>query len=329
MIRIRTVIAAAALSAALALPAAAQAGGPLFLKRDVTVTGELVRIGDFVENVGPAATVAIFRAPDPGETGSVPVRTILEAIRVHQITGVDTGDIAEVSVTRAGRAFGSKELEALVVRTIAARNKAIEIDHLTVRFDGEVPTINTVAGAGDLQLSRIAHDGRSGRFEATLDIPGRPALRLTGTAVVTVEIAVPVRSINRGDLIKASDLTMVRRPKGEAGADAITNPDFAIGRAARRALRAEQAIKQADLMKPEVVQRNDNITIFFEVPGILLTARGKALDSGAEGDVINVTNVQSKRTVQATVTGPGQVTVSVASRTPTAIAAASTVMQPE
>jgi flagellar basal body P-ring formation protein FlgA len=47
----------------------------------------------------------------------------------------------------------------------------------------------------------------------------------------------------------------------------------------------------------------------FEAPGILLTIRGKALEAGAHGDLINVLNVQSKRTVQGTVSGPGRVTV--------------------
>jgi flagella basal body P-ring formation protein FlgA len=39
--------------------------------------------------------------------------------------------------------------------------------------------------------------------------------------------------------------------------------------------------------------------------------RGKAIDAGSEGDTVSVMNLQSKRTVQGTVTGPGQVTMSV------------------
>ncbi len=62
-------------------------------------------------------------------------------------------------------------------------------------------------------------------------------------------------------------------------------------------------------MKPELVGRNETVTIVYEVPGIVLTMRGKALEPGAQGDLINVLNIQSKRTVQATVTGPGRVTV--------------------
>jgi flagella basal body P-ring formation protein FlgA len=63
-------------------------------------------------------------------------------------------------------------------------------------------------------------------------------------------------------------------------------------------------------MKPELVARNETVTLIFEIPGILLTVRGKALDSGAEGDVISVLNEQSKRTVQGVVVGPGRVMMS-------------------
>jgi flagella basal body P-ring formation protein FlgA len=62
-------------------------------------------------------------------------------------------------------------------------------------------------------------------------------------------------------------------------------------------------------MKPELVQRNETVTLIFEVPGIMLTVRGKAMEAGAEGDLVSVLNPQSKRTVQGTVTGMGTVTV--------------------
>ena len=40
-------------------------------------------------------------------------------------------------------------------------------------------------------------------------------------------------------------------------------------------------------------------------------ATRKALDSGTEGDTVNIVNLQSKRTVQGVVTGPGQVSIVV------------------
>ena len=55
------------------------------------------------------------------------------------------------------------------------------------------------------------------------------------------------------------------------------------------------------------------MTLIYEVPGIMLTVRGKAAEGGAEGDVISVVNEQSKRTVQGLVVGPGRVVISTGS----------------
>ena len=78
---------------------------------------------------------------------------------------------------------------------------------------------------------------------------------------------------------------------------------------ARRQLRAGQAIKGADLAKPDLVQRDQSVTLIYETPTIYLTIRGKALDNGTEGDVVSVMNLQSKRTVSGIVVGRGQVAI--------------------
>lgn len=141
----------------------------------------------------------------------------------------------------------------------------------------------------------------------------RAPLRLTGVLTETFEAMVPVRALAHGETVKASDLAIERRPKSELAPATVTTPAQAVGLAAKRALPAGKVIRQSDLIKPELVSRNESVTIVFEAPGIVLTVRGKALEAGAQGDVINVLNVQSKRTVQATVIGPGRVTVSAAS----------------
>ena len=64
------------------------------------------------------------------------------------------------------------------------------------------------------------------------------------------------------------------------------------------------------------MQRDQSVTLIYEAPGIYLTVRGKALDNGTEGDVVNVMNLQSKRTLSGTVTGRGQVSISPVSPRP-------------
>src|SRR5258705_123156 len=116
-------------------------------------------------------------------------------------------------------------------------------------------------------------------------------LRFTGTAIETLEVAVLTRNVDRGDLLRSADLVVERRPKGEIGGDAASR-DKAVGMQVRRPIRAAQALKVADLVKPDLVQRDQNITLIYQSAGLYLTTRGKSLDNGTEGDTVNVLNPQ-------------------------------------
>ncbi len=71
-------------------------------------------------------------------------------------------------------------------------------------------------------------------------------------------------------------------------------------------------------MKPQIVARDDAVTIVFRTQAITLTLRGKAMGNGAEGETVTVLNPQSKRLVQGTITAPGVVTVTEANPVTTA-----------
>lgn len=312
-----------ALLLTLAGPAAAQVTGALapttpVLKSKVIIAGEIVRIGDLVDNAGPAANVAVFRAPDLGATGAVATERVLEAIRAHAVIGVDTRGAAEVAVTRASRAVTQQDIERRIAQALAGKNGLGAAANIAVTFDRDVRTLHVEPQAtGDLQIASLRYDPRSTRFDAEIDLPGivaarRQLLRFTGNAIEMVETATAVRSFERGEVLKASDVRVERRPKSEAAGNFIAAADRAVGLAAQRPLRSGQVLREADLKRPELVQRNEAVTIVYEAPGILLTMRGKALDSGAQGDAVNVLNIHSKRTIHGTVSGPGRVIVTAA-----------------
>src|ERR1700693_4686287 len=104
---IRSVLLATALLAAIPAAAFAQVREDVIaapvLRASVTVAGDVVRIGDIIDNAGTAAQIAIYRAPDLGTTGSIPTAQVLTALRAHQVIGVDTRDLKEISVTRLAR----------------------------------------------------------------------------------------------------------------------------------------------------------------------------------------------------------------------------------
>ncbi len=294
------------------------------LRAEATVTDETVRIGDLIENAGAMADVAIFRAPDLGQTGSVPVARVIEALRPHQLADVDTRGIAEVVVTRRSRTLTRKDIEARILRALAGQHGQADSRNLAVTLDNDMRPLQVEANVPvELLVARLSHDPRTGRFDVTFALPGSAAarrlpLRFTGTIGETFEAVVLVRAVAQGEVLQMSDLALERRPKTEFTAQTMTTLEQALGQASRRALRAGLVLRQGDLMKPELVARNETVTIVYEVPGIVLTLRGKATEPGALGDLINVLNIQSKRTIQATVAGPGRV---VASSTTTKITA--------
>lgn len=301
-------------------PLSQRSTGPA-LKPAVTIVGEIVRIGDLVENAGAAANVAIFRAPDLGQTGRVAVERVVEAVRPHEIVNLDTRGATEIVVTRASTTISANGIEARITHALAGRQRGPDANNLTLTFDSEPRAIHVEPGT-ELRIARAAFDPRSGRFDVVFERPGsRTLLRFTGTYAETFEAVMLTRPVANGEVLRAADVKVVRRPKAEFAANIVTTMDQAIGLAPKRTMRPGDVLRQTDLAKAEVIARNDNVTITYQVPGITLTMRGKALEGGAQGETISVLNAQSKRTVHGTVAGPGHVIVAatpVVSVTPAA-----------
>jgi flagellar basal body P-ring formation protein FlgA len=289
------------------------------LRANVVVTTDIVRIGDVIDNAGPAAGIAIYRAPDPGTTGTLPVSQIISTLRAHQVIGVDAKGLREISVTRQARSFDASDIEQAVARALERRNGLGDAGNIAITFDRAPGDIRLdAANSGALTPVVVRYDPRHNRFDVTFEIANEAGLapvklRYSGIAIETVEAAVLARSLERNEVVKSADVVVERRPKAEVGADALSR-DRAVGMQARRQLRAGQALKGADVAKPDLVQRDQGVTLIYETAGIYLTVLGKALDAGTEGDVVNVLNLQSKRTISGVVVGRGRVAIVVAPR---------------
>jgi|SRR4051812_25350907 flagella basal body P-ring formation protein FlgA len=301
--------------ALVATPAAAQLGitgyAPARLKSQVTVSSDVVRIGDLVENAGAAANAPIFRAPDLGETGAVPVRAVLDAVRPHGLIGVDARGLSEIAVTHASRTLSADIIEQRIAAALTARYGIGKPENFKINFDQVLRPIElSLTSASEPALARASYDKASGRFDVTFELAStRAQWRYTGTAIETVEAAVAMRPLARGDLVKQNDISIERRPKSEFASEPPASAAAIVGLVARSNVRTGQGLRNSDLMKPEIVKKNEMVLLHYEVPGIVLTMRGQALESGTEGDLVNVLNIQSKRTIQGVVTGPGRITI--------------------
>jgi flagellar basal body P-ring formation protein FlgA len=181
-----------------------------------------------------------------------------------------------------------------------------------VVLDGAPPVLrvspdNTAPVTAEL----VGFDRRSRRVSALVSVGANPsdAVRVGASFAELVEVAVLNRALGRGEIVQTADFTIERRPKETLPGD--IQPDVAqlAARVARRSIAAGSVLRVGDVGKPEIVARGDIVTVVYEIPGMVLTLRGRAIEAGAQGDTIGVLNIQSKRALQATITGPGKVSV--------------------
>src|SRR4051794_14672733 len=141
------------------------------LRANVQVSGDLVRIGDVIDNAGPAAQIAIYRAPDLGTTGSLPVTQVISTLRSHQVIGVDTHDLTEISVTRRARTLEAKAIETQIARALEHKNGLGDAANLSLTFDRDVQDIKLDASnSGAMQPVALRFDSRNGRFDVSFEI---------------------------------------------------------------------------------------------------------------------------------------------------------------
>lgn len=125
--------------------------------------------------------------------------------------------------------------------------------------------------------------------------PGAPA---TETLVYT-------RSLAAGEVLTAADVAYGPVQAHQRPSDAPADPDAAIGKAARKPLRAGLAVSARDLASPRVIARDELVQVTYNLGGVTLTLQGRALAAASVGEPVPVKNPQSGKTIQAVATGPG------------------------
>lgn len=143
-------------------------------------------------------------------------------------------------------------------------------------------------------------------------LAGSSAAGQAGAARGNVEVLTYTRSLNAGEIVQPTDLTWIK--VAAAPADSPSDAEAVIGQAAKRPLRAGAVVLARDVGAATVIKQGDVVTVTYEADGVQLSLEGKAMGTAGVGEALTVLNTQSKKTVQAMVTGPGQAVVGPAAQ---------------
>jgi len=82
-----------------------------------------------------------------------------------------------------------------------------------------------------------------------------------------------------------------------------------IGQEMRRTIYAGAKLNASHVDKPTLVRRNTRVNMVYRIGRLEMSAIGRALDEGGDGDIISVMNLESKRRVQGLIRPDGTIEV--------------------
>jgi len=141
--------------------------------------------------------------------------------------------------------------------------------------------------------------------------PGPHAWTIYVSATISQidKVLVARQHLRRGSQIKADDFDFKDYDLNRLKYGYFTDLKQVLGKTLKRHLNQGAVLTPSVIAINKVIKRGERVTILAETAGITIRAKGQALEAGGIGDIIRVKNLNSKKEIEARITGPGQVKV--------------------
>ena len=288
-----------------------EALGDVTLRESVSVKGKLVELGDLFTNTGSKAGIAVAYAPQAGKRAVFDARWLYRVARNYGLAWRPLGLRDQITVERESQIISQAEIKDAIRAALMERGLDdgifLELSNKMLRL--YVPG-NASAAVG---VEDVSYEPRTGRFTAVLLIPARgpgaTRTRVTGRLYKITEIPVLARRMSANERITKGDIKWIKVRSKRLRRGIVTDINELIGKAGKRAIRPGTPVRENSIRRPILVAKGSLVMIILRSPKMVLTAQGKALENGSDGDTIQISNTQSNKVIEAEVTGPGKVSV--------------------
>ena len=280
------------------------------LKSHALLSDDVIRLGDLFTGLKSNEDRVLGRGPKPGHHMTLNARTLLRVSKAMDLDWRPISEADRITVTRAATVIDTNAIDQIV--TAALEKVGVEGD-IRLKYNQPSPELILPPTMGpSAEITLRDYDPDTGWFQADLSAPSRnnPVAQIQLSGKIEYLTAIPVLKapLRLGSTIGENDVTTLSVPSKSLNHDVFLHAEDLVGLTPRRMIAAGKPVKANDVQAPRIVARGEAVTLIYKAGALNLTARGKALEFGAKGDVIRVVNTQSNRSIDAIVTGDQEVT---------------------
>lgn len=123
------------------------------------------------------------------------------------------------------------------------------------------------------------------------------------------QIAVPIlrKRFNNGEIISEADIEIKYFTHYKVPHGSVVDINEIIGKTPARLISKGRPIRQAELIKPAIIEKGTIVQMLYKNNAIEISTIGEALDNGGMADIIRVKNTDSKKVIRAKIISQNQV----------------------
>ncbi len=280
------------------------------LRGEGVVTDDYIRLGDIFDGVKNAEYV-LGPAPQPGKDMILNARTLYKIAAALDVEWQPSTSAEQIILRREAVVVPQADVTAALQEKL--RESGVK-DSFSVTYTNTLNDIILPAGLDRaLEVTAFNFDAQNDTFNAVVVSPSadNPVKRVPVSGRIERLVQVPVlkSTLRNGDIIGALDIDYIELPAFKLSNGTLLKEEDIVNMTPRRVTAAGKPLISNDLEQPKMVERGDVITLVFADGPMQLTVKGKSLQAGAMGDTIRVSNTDSNKNLQGTVTAHREVTI--------------------
>ncbi|MEM6812212.1 MAG: flagellar basal body P-ring formation chaperone FlgA [Pseudomonadota bacterium] len=281
------------------------------LKPITVVEGDVLRLGDIFEGVHSNKDYVIGAAPQPGQDMVLNARTLYRIAVAMDLPWRPQTMGDQVTIRREAQIISYNQIEDQIRNSLKDNGL---VGNFTIELSNGQPSIVLPNNAEqNVEVASFTFDRNKDLFDAVIVAPSteNPIRRMSIKGRVDRLVNVPVLrvALQNGDIISENDIEIIEVSEKELQHNVILDVNDMVGLTPRRIAYAGRFVLDGILERPKLIERGDRITIRYQKGALNLTAKGKALQGGAKGDIVRVSNNASSQTITAIVEGNKMVIV--------------------